>query len=345
MRLAHVQSTQTQTTVTIRTNSRLAFGLLDLNGEIGRVEGGLGLVLESPGVVLRGFRSDEVAIHDEVGIAASAHRRFEAMAAVFRERYGTRGIDVTVEQSIPDHSGLGSGTQLAIAFGQAMSLLYDLGLSGHELSRIAQRGGTSGIGCAAFERGGFLADGGHLFRRPGGKTGFAPSSASTEFAAPPILFHSPLPEPWKVVLAIPAQGRLTHGDEERELFRTLCPLPAAEAAESARLAFLKVLPAILEGDLEAFGDGLEAMQRLGMKRVQLERQNHVVHETLTEMRRLGLRGVGMSSWGPTLFGFSASGRDADRAVIRSLEEFGAARGGIHAILTKPAERGTTWSWE
>lgn len=334
----------TRSTLHIRTNSRLAFGLIDLNGELGRIEGGLGLALESPCVELRARRADGV-VSSGVPVSGSTLEKFEAISAVFRERYGAGGVELHIEQTIPDHAGLGSGTQLAIAFAQALNLLYGVGLPYHDLSLIAQRGGTSGIGCAAFEMGGFLADGGHRFRRAGGKNAFAPSSASKGFAPPPVLFHAPLPRSWSVVLAIPVAGRQTHGDEEHELFRTLCPLPAGEAAEAARLALVQVLPAVMEADLEAFGDGLEAMQRLGWKHVQFARQSQAVHATVHEMRRLGLQGVGMSSWGPTLFGFSERGPESDRDIVAALERFGATQGGVRVILTKAAERGAEWSWE
>ncbi len=334
----------TSRTLWLQTTCRLAFGLIDLNGEIGRVEGGLGLALENPRVRLRARRAADLKIGG-VEVSGGTRRKFEAMCQVFREKYGTQAMDLTIEETIPDHSGMGSGTQLSMAFGQAMNLLYDLKLSAFDISRLAGRGGTSGIGCAAFETGGFLADGGHRFRRPGGKTGFAPSAASTEFAAPPILFHHNLPASWHVLLAIPAAGRHVHGDEERELFATLAPIPSEEAAQGARLAFLKVLPAVMEEDLEGFSEGLEAMQLLGWKKVQFSRQNAVVHETIAEMRRLGLKAVGMTSWGPTLFGFTDAGEERVQAVARALEEFGSTRGGMRVIATKPATHGTLWGWE
>lgn len=329
----------------IRTNSRLAFGLLDLNGEIGRIEGGLGLALESPCVELHARRADGLAVSGVEPVPESTRRKFEAMHAVFAERHGTGGIEVRIEKTIPTHRGLGSSTQLALAFGQALNLLYELELSAYEVSVIAKRGGTSGIGCAAFEMGGFLADGGHRFGCAGGKTVFAPSSASTDFAPAPILFQAQLPRAWSVVLATPAAGRQTHGDEERELFSTLCPIPAVEAAQAARIAFLKILPAVVESDLEGFGEGLEAMQRYGLKRLQIDRQTEAVRLTMGEMRRLGLRGVGMSSWGPTLFGFTAAGPVAEQGIVRALGKFGAAHGGIRVIPTKAAEHGTVWGWE
>ena len=44
-------------TLRIRTTSRLSFGLIDMNGEIGRIEGGLGLALENPCVEIRARRA------------------------------------------------------------------------------------------------------------------------------------------------------------------------------------------------------------------------------------------------------------------------------------------------
>ena len=332
-------------TLRLHTHSRLAFGLIDMNGEIGRVEGGLGLVLEKPYLELCARRADGMCINGPAAVSDGTRRKFEAMARVFREEYDIGGVEVRVEETIPGHSGLGSGTQLALAFGQAVNLLYELKLPLSQIGRIAQRGGTSGIGCAAFETGGFLADGGHRFGGADGKRLFAPSSASTEFAAPPILFHSNLPSSWHVVLALPCAGLITHGDEERALFSKHCPVPAEEAAQAARLALLKVLPAIMEADLQSFGAGIEAMQRLGLKRIQIAHQNEQVRAIMAEMRRLGLQGVGMSSWGPTLFGFSDSGPDADREIVRALEDFSVGVGGVQVIRTRAATQGATWCWE
>ena len=329
----------------LHTHSRLAFGLIDMNGEIGRVEGGLGLVLDMPYLELRARRADTVSISGPAAVSDGTRRKFETMAEVFREKYRIGGVEVRVEKSIPGHSGLGSGTQLALAFGQAVNLLYELKLPLSEIGRIAQRGGTSGIGCAAFETGGFLVDGGHRFGGPDGKRFFAPSSASTGFGAPPILFRSNLPSSWRVVLALPAAGLITHGDEERALFTKHCPVPAEEAAQAARLALLKVLPAIMEADLQSFGGGIEAMQRLGLKRIQIAHQSEEVRATMGEMRRLGLQGVGMSSWGPSLFGFSEGEAHANRRIVRGLEAFGAGVGGVQIILTHAATQGATWCWE
>jgi predicted sugar kinase len=48
---------------------------------------------------------------------------------------------------------------------------------------------------------------------------------------------------------------------------------------------------------------------------ELANQTDDVRRTIEEMRRAGLRGVGMSSWGPACFGFAAE-RDADAICDR-----------------------------
>jgi beta-ribofuranosylaminobenzene 5'-phosphate synthase len=331
-------------TLRIRTPSRIHFGLIDMNGEVGRIEGGLGVALDEPGVELCARRAGKVSIGGRVALPDRTREQLESLCACFRQKYPVAGVDLEIERVIPGHSGLGSGTQLAMAVGLAFSVLYDLNLTSTQLAILALRGGTGGIGYLAFDKGGFVGDGGHRFGGPGGKTAFAPTAASVAFPPPPILFHSPLPSHWRVVLALPV-GRIVHGEEERALFAQNCPVPSEEAAQSARLALMKILPAVIEADLEAFGAGIEAMQRLGFKRYEIARQVETVHDTMAEMRRLGLRGVGMSSWGPALFGFTDAGPERDRATAQALESFGARRGGITLFVTKASERGATWKWE
>ena len=48
------------------------------------------------------------------------------------------------------HVGLGGGTQLGIAAGKAVSELYNRSATAREIASIINRGGTSGIGTAAF---------------------------------------------------------------------------------------------------------------------------------------------------------------------------------------------------
>ncbi|MBS7628477.1 hypothetical protein KEJ23_00610, partial [Candidatus Bathyarchaeota archaeon] len=45
----------------------------------------------------------------------------------------------------------------------SISKLLNLNLTVYELAKIMGRGGTSGIGVAAFDKGGLILDGGHSF--------------------------------------------------------------------------------------------------------------------------------------------------------------------------------------
>ncbi|NIQ97303.1 MAG: GHMP kinase, partial [Desulfuromonadales bacterium] len=67
---------------------------------------------------------------------------------------------MTVEEAIPEHVGLGSGTQLGLAVAAAMTRLHGLELDSSELLRRLDRGLRSGIGIGAFRMGGVLLDGG-----------------------------------------------------------------------------------------------------------------------------------------------------------------------------------------
>ncbi len=87
-----------------------------------------------------------------------------------------------LKEIFPSHSGLGSGTQLSLAVAKAILEMNDHDLPIPKIAEIVGRGGTSGIGVASFESGGFILDSGHMKSI---KKEFLPSSASK--AAPPTV--------------------------------------------------------------------------------------------------------------------------------------------------------------
>ena len=80
-------------------------------------------------------------------------------------------VAITIRNLYPSHVGLGSGSQLSLAVARAITELHDRHLTTQELARLTGRGGTSGIGTAAFDHGGFIIDGGHRFGTGGEKIG------------------------------------------------------------------------------------------------------------------------------------------------------------------------------
>src|SRR5262245_43129318 len=236
-----------------RTPSRLHFGLLNPAGHAlpwpdhqrrpalpARAFGGVGLMVEQPGVVVRAEPAREWSADGPL-----AERALTFALRLARSVEGRAGrlqpLRVVVESAAPEHAGLGTGTQLGLAVGRAAADAWGLDLGVEELARRVGRGRRSGLGVHGFARGGFLVDGG---RREG--EGLAPLVARLEF-----------PPQWRVVLALAEDRPGVHGHQEEVSFTRLAGAGALAATEAlCRLVLLGLLPALAERDLAAFGEAL-----------------------------------------------------------------------------------------
>lgn len=271
--------------VRVMTTARLHMGFLDLHGGMGRRFGSIGLSLEQPALTLTMRRAE--------GFAASGAHAERALSSArrFAERAGVDGgVALNLESVIPEHAGLGSGTQMALAVGVALARLYQLPLSLAEVAALTERGARSGIGIGAFEQGGLLVDGGR----------------GAQTLVPPILARAEFPAQWRILLIFDHSGVGVHGGQESEAFRTLPEFPAASAAEICRRVLMQALPAVMEHDLAAFGEAIHAVQcRIGDYFAQAQGGGRytsaVVGTVLERLRDQGITCVGQSSWGPTGF--------------------------------------------
>lgn len=277
--------------VKITTPSRLHFSLLDLNGALGRIDGGFGLTIANPNFQIIAEKSTAIEVSTSI-----YQERAIAVLQRFQQAYPFPGIKIKFESEIPMHSGFGSGTQLALGITQAVNLLYQFGLNVQELAQAVGRGGTSGIGIAAFNTGGFIVDGGH--RYPEEKASFLPSSAVGNILPPPILFRYPFPE-LPLLIVMPNCTRI-YGNQEIELFRTLCPQPEWVAQKLSHILLLQILPALIEDDMHNFGKALNNIQTFGWKRVEIDAQGAELQSTLDFLRDTRAFGAGVSSWGPAI---------------------------------------------
>ncbi|AXI25857.1 hypothetical protein CFE53_00770 [Methanofervidicoccus sp. A16] len=306
--------------MTLKSPSRIHIGLIDLNGSIGRVDGGLGIALDYPNFHIEGKESSEIEIEIEYrGIPEDTlnnirDRVFRVSEKVLKY-IGEDGIYIKVKDIIPLHSGLGSGTQMALSTGMLISKVYNKELDIKTLASITGRGGTSGIGVYAFERGGFIVDGGHTFGKGKDKEIFAPSSASKNVRVPPLIFRHDFK--WDIVLTIP-KGENIHGDREVDIFKKYCPVPLEETQRICHIVLMKILPAIVEGDIVSFGEGINKLQYLGFKKVEVGLQKEIVRNLLGELQRVGYSGL--SSFGPTLYSI-CNGKEDIRKVVETSKEF------------------------
>jgi len=293
--------------IQVVTPSRLHITLIDLNGALGRIDGGVGLTLNYPSIRINAKKDAQLSVSGTTEFA----ERIKSAASAVLTQYNINGVAIDVVQEYPNHVGLGSGTQVALAVGTAISELYDLNINPTTIAKLTGRGGTSGIGVAAYEFGGFLVDGGHK-----GKTEFLPSSASGKFGPGPIIARHFFPD-WAIVLAIP---NLRGASDKREIdvFQKQCPLPLNEVQELCHVILMEMLPAVVEHDIESFGRSIDRVQTIGFKRRELELQPFCAH-LVQFMRENGAIGAGMSSFGPVVYGIT-DGKQLEKAVRSYLND-------------------------
>lgn len=295
--------------INIITPSRLHITLIDMNASTGRVDGGIGLTLDEPVISISAEKSDDIEI---TGKSEHLERMRTSAAALLPEG---EGIRIEIETDYPSHIGLGSGTQAALASAMAVNKIYSLGLSVYELAIKAGRGGTSGIGVAAFENGGFILDGGHKFSE---KRAFLPSAAS-KLPPAPVLLREDFPD-WDIVVAVPEQKGASLKNEVN-IFQKECPVPLREVQELSHIILMQLLPALVEEDIVTFGESINKIQEIGFKKKEVELQP-VSAKLMQALREGGAYGAGMSSFGPTVYAF---GEDAE-ALKKTAEEFLGAKG-------------------
>jgi beta-RFAP synthase len=321
--------------VSIQTASRLHFGLLSLTGESAsatgvagqttfseRRFGGVGLMVDRPGVQIQ---AEPAATWSASGPLAErvlgCARRFVACTR-------TRKSDATpcrflIGESSPEHVGLGTGTQVGLAVGKCLAAVYGLRMSAAEIAASVGRGERSAVGIHGFEQGGFLVEGGQA--RPG--------------TLGPLVARCALPSDWRVVLARPLGVTGTHGVNERSLMVTLHDSKRT-ADPLSRLVLLGMLPALVENDVDGFGEALfEFNVRAGEPFAAIQGGTYsspAVAELVSFLRAHNARGVGQSSWGPTVFAV-VGGEDGAKELAGALRQKYATV--CEVLVTRAADQG------
>lgn len=283
--------------VRVTVPARLHVGFVDLHGGLGRRYGSLGIALDAPQTVLTLRRAPALA----VGGPGSA--RAERYLRTIAEHFGLdERMQLTIESAIPEHVGLGSGTQLSLATAVACCRLHGVHAETRELARLLDRGLRSSIGLATFEHGGVVLDGGR----------------GEADQPPPVISRLPFPGAWRVLLIYDDARRGLHGAAEVEAFRRLPQFPAEDAARLCRIVLMGALPALAEGDLDGFGGAIAHLQRaIGDHFAPAQGGRYtspLVADALAWLESEGVRGVGQSSWGPT--GFAIVGSEEEAQALR-----------------------------
>lgn len=288
------------TAIKVTTAARLHMGFFDLHGGLGRKFGSIGLSLNQPKLELIASHADAITTSGSEAV----HARAAKLASQLLSKLSLPNqLHLDIRQYIPEHAGLGSGTQLALAIGTAINKLYGLNLSTADIARLTGRGNRSGIGIAAFDHGGLLIDGGRI------------SPAKTG-AVPPLLARYDFPEAWRILLILDTTQPGIHGQEEVSAFDQLPPFSENLAAQLCRHVLMQAMPAIVEHDLPAFGQAIQALQaHVGDYFAPAQGGRYAsqrVGAVLKYLEDTGVDCFGQSSWGPTGFAVFASTAEAEK---------------------------------
>ncbi len=274
--------------VYVKTPARLHMGLIDLNGDLGRIFGGLGAAIDYPNVILETQKSKTLNVTGE------KIELTQCLAARFLQATGLKEkVAIDVKQIIPDHIGLGSGTQLALAVATSISRLYEVDASTYELAAYTGRTAQSGVGTAVFAKGGLVVEAGKNTRDPTQKI-------------IPVICRQPFPDEWRFVVAIPKAKKGLANEAESSAFKKLPSMPSQEVGKICRLIIMKLLPSMAEKNIKNFGEALTQIQHIvgdSFSQAQGGRYSSSQGKKCIEfILGNGAYGAGQSSWGPTVYG-------------------------------------------
>lgn len=299
---------------TITTSSRLHFGLFGWGPNTQRQFGGFGLMIQNPGFHI----TAEIALCDHIKANPIDHKAITFLLPFIRDSLNQNGfrlppLSITVQNTIPAHHGLGSGTQRSFALGRLATTIA--GWKNPPMSQLAlitNRFPRSGIGAYGFEQGGLIVDGGH------------PSGLGRHQELAPLTCRINWPSQWKVVLIIPQEPSGVFGTKEMDLFTQLPPPTSESMNLVASTIHTDFLNALAKTDFSIAMNSLEYVQHQVGQWFAPAQSGSVYGSPLRDsmiktMNSSGLRGVGQSSWGPTLFGFSQSSDSEIQSIIASIK--------------------------
>ena len=280
--------------VKVETSARLHMGFFDLSGAISKF-GGLGMRLNAPCTHITLAKSNQMLID------ASGCENVTKIVQNFVDAFNIKqNFSLTMQDNIPAHAGLGSGTQLALAIGAGLNQLFNCELTITQIAKHAKRGKRSGIGIGAFVHGGVIVD-----------------SGITHDELPQIAVRQTFPDNWRVLLVSDSASKGVHGDAELQAFKQLTP--AQNSLQDVVLKYM--MPALKCGDLLAFGAYMMDLQAYNGEYFAPVQGGHYLSRDVAEvqawLQNNGALCAGQSSWGPTGFAILANQELADNLKMQA----------------------------
>ncbi len=326
--------------VTVTTTARLHMGFIDLNGSQGRLFGSLGLALDAPKTQLTIFKSEKTVID-----AKNYDYVAKIVESIKNQLKISVNFSVIMHENIPEHAGLGSGTQLALAISASVNALFDLNFTIAQLAGITSRGSRSGIGIGTFEQGGLVLDGGKSIQQQyylqGGNSQRNNLQVSN-FKSPPIIARHDFPPHWPILLIMDDDDQGVFGDAELQAFEALSQADLATAQALSHRVLMQALPAVVEHDYAQFCQAIDALQLATGRYFSAAQGGHyksaAVASVLSYLKNAGLVGVGQSSWGPTGFAVFENDAQANLMLNQLMLQFSSLRN-VHFQMVRAKNTG------
>ncbi|WP_292756491.1 beta-ribofuranosylaminobenzene 5'-phosphate synthase family protein [Methylophaga sp. UBA2689] len=296
-------------TICVQAPARLHLGFLDLNGGLGRHFGSIGLAVDSHHTKLSLSDSDDQLTSD-ISVTDSSSQKITKLIKQFYLTLGAniptdlRRVSLTIHSLIPEHAGLGSGTQLALVIGQILAKYHQLDIPTEKIALAMDRGKRSGIGISTFDTGGFVVD-----------AGLGPNSQT-----PVRLFQQDFPSQWRLVMLMDKSHQGIHGQTEIQAFQQLPTFPLQHSQRICHLTLMQLLPALIEQDIQLFGSAVSEIQALIGQHFAPAQGGQYTSKAISILmehcKSLGFTGMAQSSWGPTSCVFTESQSQADFLIDR-----------------------------
>lgn len=272
--------------VRISTGSRLHLGMFSFGRADRRSFGGVGLMVDRPGFMVSLRRA---SVWRCTGPFAKRVLEIARRCAEHASNLAPTAV-IEIVEAPPQHAGLGSGTQLAMAIAAGLETLatgtteFD---DPFQLATRCGRGFRSAIGLQGFVAGGLLHDPGKL----------------ASDAQAPQAERSEVPADWRFLLISPEAPAGLSGAEEQTAFDRLPPVPLEITRRLEELA-VAIIAAVRENSLNDFSTAvLEYGQLAGRCYADVQSGDYSsdsADKIVGLLQSLGCPGVFQSSWGPTL---------------------------------------------
>jgi len=293
--------------INVQAPARLHLGFLDLNGGLGRHFGSIGLAVNSHYTHIS-LNEKEIQQHSGITLSAAAQNKINKLINQF---YLTLGALIPAElhrsrlhvhSMIPEHAGLGSGTQLALVIGRLLATYHQLDIPTAKIAQAMDRGKRSGIGISTFDNGGFIVDAG----------------LGANSLTPARLFQQAFPSQWRLVMLMDKSHQGIHGQTEIQAFQNLPKFPLQHSQHICHLTLMQLLPALIEQDIELFGTAVSEIQALIGQHFAPAQGGQYTSKSIATLlqhaKNLGFTGMAQSSWGPTACVFTESQSQADHLI-------------------------------